>query len=101
MQDVSDLAWRSNITTDAIRIANQLGRDHEDLGGHARLILPGCREHLIVETPDHAVETPELVARQHGVAIDGLIDANPDRLVDAYDRWTTVQAGDLVLIPAH
>ena len=96
---VSELAWCTNITTDAIRYSNQLGRDQEDITAYDKLILPGCREHVIVGTAGGAVETADQVAAQHGVKKEAVLEANPDRPFDQGPNWTGMRAGDVVLIP--
>jgi hypothetical protein len=63
--------------------------------------LPGCREHVVVASVepwqggDRAPETRLQIADQNGVLPADLDRANPGR------DWTTLQAGDRILIPTH
>ncbi|MGH2949908.1 MAG: LysM peptidoglycan-binding domain-containing protein, partial [Solirubrobacteraceae bacterium] len=65
----------------------------------ARARLPGCREHVVVQSTDaggvSVVETKSQIARQNGVLEAELDRANPGR------NWGTLRQGDKILIPRH
>jgi hypothetical protein len=67
------------------------------------VVLPGCREHVIVEgrpTLDvpagpARIETPAQIAAQNGVTEADLRRANPAV------NWATLHDGDHILVPRH
>jgi hypothetical protein len=72
--------------------------------GPASLVMPGCREHVVVTSPHGGGEAPEtraLIAAQHGVTEGALIHANPGLPRNHAGEWPPFAAGDRVLVPRH
>jgi hypothetical protein len=64
----------------------------------ARAVVPGWREHLVVEASDErerTAETPAQVAAQHGISVADLERVNRPLMA----RWPALAAGDRVLVP--
>lgn len=104
MSTLPNLAWRTNVNMDLLKYANNSKNLQDDISMHDKLVLPDCREHLVVEV-EGAPETLELIAQQHGMSKLSIMDANPDRPVKAkqqpgeQDTWYPLHAGDRILIP--
>ena len=65
----------------------------------ATAVLPGCREHIVVEAAG-TVETRANIAAQHGVSEADLVRANPD-IPLAANAWPALVVGQRILIPVH
>ncbi|MFT3774910.1 MAG: DUF4157 domain-containing protein [Minicystis sp.] len=65
----------------------------------AKLKVPGCREHIVVESKDAGgttkVEGAAEISVQNGVSVGALAQANPGV------SWSSLKAGDRILIPKH
>lgn len=71
-----------------------------------KLVLPGCREHIVVGTKDRkgriAIERRKHIAAQHGVSQADLVRANPGiPIIKATNAWGPLTIGQKILIPKH
>lgn len=96
--NLADLATATGVSEADITAANS----GTDLTGAlpATVKVPGCREHTVVTVTDNAGrttarETREQIAAQNGVSEADLVRANPSV------SWSSVVAGQKILIPKH
>jgi len=95
---LAELATASGLSESEILAANSGMAAGDPLP--ARIILPGAREHTVVESrgpadPSGEIESRAQIAAQNGVTEAALTQANPR--VD----WTALTTGQRILIPKH
>ena len=95
---LAQLASASGLSEGEITSANSGLTATSPLPAHVN--LPGCREHIVVESIDPATrvrtaESKGRIAIQNGVTPLDLERANPSV------TWTTLAAGQRILIPRH
>ena len=99
---LADLATATGLSEAEIKAANPGITD----ALLPQMVLPGCREHVVVGTSDaggaKAVESRAQIARQHGIAESDLVRANPGiPTVGAAKTWGTLTVGQKLLVPRH